>query len=131
MFRGHGQQAFEGDGGRGLARRKGGEKLPHAVPVGGDPVEMNRPLFLADKGGEGAIRLLGINAVNPSVMEPSEARPKPLPQHGEGRKVHFNVAVGSGRVFLRVEVGLMIEQAVLDVWRIALRALARDRVNGA
>src|SRR5215510_9775110 len=104
-----GQQAFEGDGGRRVARRKGGEKLAHAVPVGSDPVEMNRPLFLADKGGEGAIRPLGINAVNPLVMEPSDARTKPLPKHGEGRKVQFNVAMGIGIVFLWVEIGLVIE----------------------
>src|SRR5688500_14613191 len=56
------QQAFEGHRRGRLARRKGGEELPHAIPVGGDPVEMNGPLFVADNGGEGAIGLLGIDA---------------------------------------------------------------------
>src|SRR5262245_57257632 len=55
VARATGQQAFEGHRRGGLACGKGGEELAHAVPMGGDPVEMNGPLWWADKRGEGAI----------------------------------------------------------------------------
>src|SRR5215475_12186449 len=63
-----GQQAFEGHRRGRLARRKGGEELAHAVPVSGNPVEMNAPLVVADNSRERAIRLLRIDPVNPLAM---------------------------------------------------------------
>src|SRR5262252_7341315 len=73
-----GEQPFEGHRRGRLAGSKGGEELAHAVPVGGDPVEMQGALGLTDEGGEWAIRLLGIDTVNPLVMQPSDTRAKAL-----------------------------------------------------
>src|SRR5438445_11287835 len=73
-----GEQPFEGHRRGRLARRKGSEELPHAVPVCGDPVEMNGALFLADNGREGAIRLLGIDPVDPLAMQAPDTWAKAL-----------------------------------------------------
>src|SRR5215470_16960922 len=68
VARATGQQALEGHGGCRMAGRKGGEELAHAIPMGGDPVEMERPLPVAEQRGKGAIILGGIKTVNPLAM---------------------------------------------------------------
>src|SRR6266446_6674886 len=73
-----GEQPFEGHGRSRLTRRTGGEELAHAVPVCGDPVERQGALGLTDEGGEGAIRLLGIDTVDPLVMQAPDTRAKAL-----------------------------------------------------
>src|SRR5919198_1317309 len=50
-----GEQPFERDRRGRLAGRKGGEELAHAVPVRGDPVEMQGALRLTDKRGEWSV----------------------------------------------------------------------------
>src|SRR5207245_374000 len=95
-----------------LARRKGGEELAHAIPVRGDPVEMQGALFLTDEWGERSIGLLRIDAVNPLVMQAPDTRAKALAKHRKGRKVQFDIAVGVCIVFLGGQLRLMIEQAI-------------------
>src|SRR5205814_544840 len=112
-----------------LARRKGGEELAHAVPVRGDPVEMQGALGLTDEGREWSIIPLEIDTVNPLAMQAPDTRAKALAKHGKGRKVQFDITMGIRIVFLRVEIGLMIEQAVQDIRGIPLRALNRHRVE--
>src|SRR5207245_6228215 len=85
-----GQQALKGDGGGRVAGRKGGEELAHAIPVGRDPVKMERPLPVAEERREGAIILGGIKAVDPLAVEAPDARTKALPKHGEGGKVQLH-----------------------------------------
>src|SRR5262249_42788506 len=104
-----GQQPFEGHRRGRLACCKGGEELAHMVPVGGDPVEMQGALGLTDEGCEGAIRLLGIDTVNPLVMQPPDPRAKALAKHGKSCKVQFDIAMSIRIVFLRVKIRLMIE----------------------
>src|SRR5919108_2575273 len=110
-----GEQQFESHRRGRLACRKGGEELAHAVPVRGDPVEMQRALGLTDKGCKWSVIPLEINTVNPLVMQAPDARAKALAKHGKGRKVQFNRAVRIRIVFLRVEIGLMIEQTIQDI----------------
>src|SRR5437870_1111668 len=124
-----GKQPFEGHRRGRLTRRKGGEELAHAVPVRGDPVEMQGALGLTDEGCEWSIRLLGIDTVYPLAMQAPDTRTKALAKHGKGRKVQFNIAVRIRIVFLRVEIGLMIEQAVQDIRGITLRALNRHGIE--
>src|SRR5438105_1805262 len=123
VTRSTGQQPFEGHGRSRLARREGGKELPHAVPVRGDPVEMHGALGLIDEGREWAVVPLGIDTINPLAMESPDTRAKALAKHGKGREVQFDIAMRIGIVFLRVKIGLMIEQAVQDIRSVTLRAL--------
>src|SRR5215471_8358334 len=118
-----GEQPFEGDRRGRLACRKGGEELAHAIPVRGDPVEMQGALSLTDERGERSIGLLRIDAVNPLAMQAPDTRAKTLAKHRKGRKVQFDIAMGVCIVFLGVKLRLMIEQAVQDIRRIPLCAL--------
>src|SRR5215472_8155624 len=63
------EQAFEGHRRGRLTRRKGGEELAYAVPVGGDPVEMQGALGLTDERGEWSVIPPGIDTVDPLVMQ--------------------------------------------------------------
>src|SRR5207249_7587679 len=76
-----------------------------------------------DEGCEGAIRLLGIDTVDPLVMQAPDTRAKALAEHRKGRKVQFDIAMGIRIVFLRVKLGLVIEQAVEDIRGVTLCAL--------
>jgi len=124
-----GEQPFERHRRGRLACRKGGEELAHAVPVRGDPVEVQRAFGLTDKGCEWSVISLEINTVNPLVMQAADTRAKALAKHGKGRKVQFNIAVRIRIVFLRVEIGLMIEQTIQDIRGIPLRALNRHGIE--
>jgi len=91
---------------------------------------MHGALGLIDERGEWAVIPPGIDTVDPLVMQAADTRAKALPKHRKGRKVQFDIAMGIGIVFLRVEIGLMIEQAIQDIGRIPFRALNRYRVEG-
>src|SRR5712691_5960083 len=124
-----GEQPFEGHRRGRLTRRKGSEELAHAVPVRGDPVKMQGALGLTDEGCKWSIRLLGIDTVYPLVMQAPDTRAKALAKHRKGGKVQFDITVCIRIVFLRVKIGLMIEQAVENIRGIALRALNGHRVE--
>src|SRR5215468_3263174 len=76
-----GEQPFEGNRRGRLAGRKGGEELTHAIPVRGDPIEMQGALFLTDERGERSIGLLRVDAVNPLAMQAPNTRAKALAKH--------------------------------------------------
>src|SRR5215831_20112506 len=124
-----GEQPFEGHRRGRLPRRKGGEELAHAVPVGGDPVEMQGALGLTDERSEWSVIPPGIDTVEPLVMQASDTWAKALPKHRKGCKVQFDIAMGIGIVFLRVEIGLMIEQAIQDIRGIPFCALDRHGIE--
>jgi hypothetical protein len=91
---------------------------------------MQSPLAVAEERGEGPIVPVRINPVDPLPVEPTDARTEALPKHGEGRKIQLYIPMGVGIVLVRIEIGLMIEQAVQDVRGIALRALNRYGIEG-
>src|SRR5258706_14575424 len=80
------QQALEGDGGGRVASRKGGEELAHAIPVGRDPVKMERPLPVAEGRSERAIILGGIKAGDPLAGGGPRGAAKNPPPNREGRQ---------------------------------------------
>src|SRR5262245_45455622 len=108
-----------------MAGGKGGKELAHLIPVRRDPVQMNGALLPTDDGREWPIIFVGINAIDPLPMQTADAGTKPFAKHREGGKIQFDVPMRIGVVFLGVEVGFVIEQAVKDVGGIALSTLNR------
>jgi hypothetical protein len=84
------------------------------------------PLWVADNRGQWPIVFLGINPVGPLAMQAPDPRTAPFAKHREGRKIQFDIAMGIGVMFLGVQIGLLIEQAVEAIGGVALGAL-----NGA
>src|SRR5215471_20374014 len=78
-----GEQPFEGHRRGRLPRRKGGEELAYAVPVGGDPVEMQGALGLTDERREWFVIPPGIDTVDPLVMQASIRGQKRFPNIGK------------------------------------------------